>query len=230
MSRIFFIRHGQASFLKTDYDQLSPLGIEQASLLGNHWAQEGISATKVYSGQLKRQKQTATHFMKGASLELSLLEHAGFDEHHGPDIVRHLYPEKFEQKEEIPIEEFDNYRRAFYGTYFKLANSWINGELDDALPQSHESWPKFRSRFKAALNHVLENCGSGENLCVFTSGGPVAAAVGEALNLSDEKTLELGWQVKNSSVTEFLYSRGRFSMVSFNELPHIRSRDYVTLV
>ena len=164
------------------------------------------------------------------SLHLPLEELEGFNEHHGPDIVRHLYPEKFEQKTEIPLEKFDNYRRAFYGTYFKLANSWINGELDHALPESHEGWHQFRNRFKIALNHVLDNCGKGENLCIFTSGGPVAAAVGEALHLSDEKTLELGWQVKNSSVTEFLYSRGRFSLVSFNELPHIRNKEHITMV
>ena len=38
MSRLFVIRHGQASFLADDYDQLSPLGEEQGRALGAYWA------------------------------------------------------------------------------------------------------------------------------------------------------------------------------------------------
>ena len=37
MSRIVLVRHGQASFWAAEYDQLSPLGIEQSRLLGEHW-------------------------------------------------------------------------------------------------------------------------------------------------------------------------------------------------
>ena len=42
MSRLFLVRHGQASFLSDDYDRLSPLGLEQSRRLGQHWLQAGI--------------------------------------------------------------------------------------------------------------------------------------------------------------------------------------------
>ena len=37
MAAIYLIRHGQASFWKADYDQLSHKGTEQSELLGKYW-------------------------------------------------------------------------------------------------------------------------------------------------------------------------------------------------
>ncbi|HCT4576619.1 TPA: histidine phosphatase family protein, partial [Pseudomonas aeruginosa] len=36
MGSIYLIRHGQASFGADDYDVLSPTGIRQAEILGDH--------------------------------------------------------------------------------------------------------------------------------------------------------------------------------------------------
>ena len=38
MGSIYLIRHGQASFGADDYDVLSPLGVRQAEVLGDHLA------------------------------------------------------------------------------------------------------------------------------------------------------------------------------------------------
>ncbi|MCF8967887.1 histidine phosphatase family protein, partial [Pseudomonas carnis] len=38
MGSIYLIRHGQASFGADDYDVLSPIGVEQAQVLGRHLA------------------------------------------------------------------------------------------------------------------------------------------------------------------------------------------------
>ena len=42
MSLLTLVRHGQASFFQEDYDQLSPLGEQQARLLGEHWVRQGV--------------------------------------------------------------------------------------------------------------------------------------------------------------------------------------------
>jgi len=76
----------------------------------------------------------------------------------------------------------------------------------------------------------LDDCQSGSTIAIFTSGGPVGAAAGEVLGLSDEKALSLGWQVKNTSFSEYLYSQGKISMVSFNETPHLIQSGMQTLV
>ena len=59
MGKILLVRHGQASLLSADYDQLSPLGAEQARLLGRWWAARGDAVHQVWSGSLKRQRDTA---------------------------------------------------------------------------------------------------------------------------------------------------------------------------
>ena len=59
IASIFLIRHGQASFGSADYDQLSQLGCCQAQVLSDYFSDIGIRLDAVYSGTLKRQRQTA---------------------------------------------------------------------------------------------------------------------------------------------------------------------------
>ena len=59
MGSIFLIRHGQASFGADDYDVLSPVGVRQAEVLGEHLEQLGIAFDRCVSGSLRRQQHTA---------------------------------------------------------------------------------------------------------------------------------------------------------------------------
>src|SRR6516162_5045187 len=59
MSRLFLVRHGQASFLERNYDKLSPLGERQGRILGEYWAGLGLCFDRVYSGPRVRQQATA---------------------------------------------------------------------------------------------------------------------------------------------------------------------------
>jgi hypothetical protein len=77
---------------------------------------------------------------------------------------------------------------------------------------------------------MTEAAGSKRKLAAFTSGGTMAAAMGLALNLDDEKTLELMWVVHNAAYTEFLFSRGRFSMMTFNAIPHLTKPHLLTFI
>ena len=230
MSKILFIRHGQASFMKSDYDQLSKQGVKQAHQLGLFFKEQGIHIDQAYSGTLLRQQQTAEACLKSMDLKLEVQSHHGYNEHEGPGIVKVFYPEKFHMNKELDPKRFEQYRREFYGAYFKLAIPWANGELDEPKLAEIESWAAFKTRFTDALRHTMDNCSSGSTVAIFTSGGPVGAAVGEVLGLSDEKTISLGWQVKNASFSEYLYSKGKISMVSFNETPHLLQDRMQTLV
>ena len=58
MSKLFLIRHAQASFLSKDYDNLSDHGHQQSLDLGTHFVKKGLILDKVYVGPLKRQIQT----------------------------------------------------------------------------------------------------------------------------------------------------------------------------
>src|SRR3954467_6272624 len=59
MSTLTLVRHAQASLFADNYDELSPLGREQARLLGEFWVRRQIDFDEVYCGPRARQKQTA---------------------------------------------------------------------------------------------------------------------------------------------------------------------------
>src|SRR3990172_9166132 len=59
MSTLALVRHAQASFFSDNYDQLSPLGEEQARLLGQYWVRRGMRFDEVYTGPRVRQIETA---------------------------------------------------------------------------------------------------------------------------------------------------------------------------
>lgn len=161
MANIYFIRHGQASFLKTDYDQLSDLGLAQAKALGQYWSRTGQPVDQIFSGQLKRQIQTAQAFLEGAGTYYPICTDAGFDEHHGPEIVKPYYPDKFALEQEVLESDFEAVRRNFYGTYFKLAIPWVRNELDSKLIGHLESWGAFRRRFSESFEALLDGCPRG---------------------------------------------------------------------
>jgi broad specificity phosphatase PhoE len=55
---IYFVRHSQAG-PRGNYDELSALGWQQAQLLGDYLAQQGLRFDAIYAGSLQRQQDTA---------------------------------------------------------------------------------------------------------------------------------------------------------------------------
>ena len=51
MSTLAMVRHGQASFLSDNYDQLSAVGREQSALLGSYFAALGEPIDRIYTGR-----------------------------------------------------------------------------------------------------------------------------------------------------------------------------------
>ena len=50
MSNLFLVRHGQASFLETNYDKLSSKGEAQSRMLGEYWVKHGVSFDQFFPG------------------------------------------------------------------------------------------------------------------------------------------------------------------------------------
>lgn len=222
MSKIIWVRHGQASFLADDYDKLSPKGIEQAKALHNFWQSIGMRFDRVYAGGLLRQQETANHAY--GSLSADILP--AFDEHEGPVVMNQVHGSSFEPSDDP--ETMKAITRQYFRSYQDLTRKWINLELDSDF--GAEPWSKFRARVNEGFQSVLDQTQKGENVAVFTSGGTVAAAVGQVLKLKDEQILELSWMVKNASVTEFLYSGGRLTLNTFNETPHLALAGLQTMI
>src|SRR5687767_4135224 len=59
MGYLVLIRHGQARTFEKVSDELTPIGEEQARVLGGYWAQQGERFDGIYAGALVRQRRTA---------------------------------------------------------------------------------------------------------------------------------------------------------------------------
>ena len=237
MSLLFLVRHGQASFHGDDYDQLSARGVKQSRQLGIHWAKLNLTFDQVYVGPRRRHRQTldavaAVYRERGLHWP-EAIELPELDEHSGQDVVTRSLPDLM-QRDPIIRElkekfrkDSDTVQRDYLRVFQKVTRMWVRRELN--LPDL-EAWHEFRSRVQQGLTKITEAAGSKKKIAAFSSGGPVAAAMGFALKLDDEKTLELSWVVRNAACTEFLFSRGRFSMVTFNAVPHLTDPQLVTFI
>src|SRR5262249_25584270 len=119
----------------------------------------------------------------------------------------------FEQNKQLPDRN-----RYFQKMFEAVTSVWLAGAISmDGV----ESWQAFCSRIRGALKSLITSEGSGRRVAVFTSGGVIGLAVQTALAAPDRQALEINWRVRNCSMTEFVFSRGRISFDSFNAIPHL---------
>jgi len=223
------VRHGQASFHADDYDQLSPLGEEQARMLGLWWLKTGQRWDRVFIGPKRRHRQTMDAVAQAFSEadvpfpEAELIPE--LDEHQGPAVVRHVLNDHREGEIMMPAGlEGKDAMKQYFRHFQKITLRWVRGELDT----DHESWATFRDRVRRGIGIMTET--TGQKVVAFTSGGPVAVSAGVGFDLSDEQTITLSWQVRNIAFNEFLYTAKRFTPVSVNALPHLTRSELQTLV
>ncbi len=223
MGQIYLVRHGQASFGTANYDQLSALGVEQARLLGNWFANCGQNFHRIVTGDMKRHRQTAdaclSALSKASSTEADWQSDADFNEYdhhevllrHRPDFVDPIAVKDFLARSENP-------KRGFQEIFELAMMRWMQGEHDGDY---REPWPVFRARCIAALERLLESAGASQNIIVFTSGGTIATLCQNLLGLTDRKTAELNWSIVNSSVTKLLYQPGKVTLSYLNNYAHL---------
>ena len=223
MSEIYFIRHAQASFGDEDYDHLSELGSRQAQILGDYFARLGLKFQAIYSGEMERQistAQTAMSLLSEDDMELELRVAAEFNEYDSASIIKSQLPDMMHEDPSISedLRRFFTHMRSFQRIFERAVLRWISGRCD--IP-GVETWQAFTKRVRAGVNKVMEENGQKRRIAVFTSGGPVSAVMQMALGLSDEETIRLSWQIRNTSVSTFKYRDNQFSLFSFNSVAHL---------
>jgi len=223
MSTLWLIRHAQASFLDADYDVLSPLGEEQSAALGEHLAERGFVFDRVLVGPRRRHRQTADlvaaiYCERGLSWPEPTLFPA-FDEHHGPALMDRLLT--------LPTDRGEG-ARDYFQAFKTTTERWVRGEIP--TPADLEAWSAFRSRVGGGLREILSFDGHGQTIAAFTSSGPIAASVGQALDLDDERILSLLWRVRNAASSELVFSDGHLTLQAFNSVAHLREPRLVTFV
>jgi broad specificity phosphatase PhoE len=232
MSTLILVRHGQARTYEKESDQLSAVGEEQARALGRFWVRHAESFTEVYSGTLLRQRRTAEitgqSFIE-AGIDWPRLEITPeLNEYDSQGIINTLIPTLAEHDERFR-ELLINYQqnsespernRHFQRMFEAVTSVWFKGELE---VEGVESWLSFSSRVRGVLKRILSAEASGRRVAIFTSGGPIGLTVQTALGAPEAKALEINWRVRNCSLSEFVFSPGRFSLDSFNAIPHLEA-------
>ncbi|MDF0751984.1 histidine phosphatase family protein [Marinobacter sp. 71-i] len=222
MATIYLIRHGQASFGKENYDQLSPRGWEQGRVLG-HWFAGKIKPSAVFGGNMERHRETVEAIASGYGDTLPDMQAVeGFNEFDHTQLVECLRPEWADRERMArDLASFPKPARAFQQVFEEAMVRWVGGEHDDEYA---ESWGDFRNRVITSLERLIEYADGGDTL-VSTSGGPIAVMAQHLLQLSDRKTLDMNSVIANTSVTRILHSGGRRSLAVFNNYSHLEAED-----
>ena len=202
MSTLVLIRHAQSNVFEKFSDRLTATGERQAACLKDYWRAQSIGFDEVYTGTLQRHTRTA--------------ELAGFDRFESRAEFNEYDARGILQAHPSYAPTTDN--RELQKQFEAAMPLWIAGTL--AAPQV-EAWGVFLERVRRGLRDILEREGPSRTVAVFTSGGPIGVAVQTVLQAPDRVAIDINWRIKNCSLTEFIFTRGRVSLDSFNATPHL---------
>ncbi|WP_437671577.1 histidine phosphatase family protein [Sorangium sp. So ce131] len=215
MALIYLVRHAQAAFGAADYDQLSPLGLEQARLVGEALAARVPRVDAVVSGSMKRHRQTAEGCLAAMGNSLLPEELAGWNEYDHREVL--LRAQGHAEAAAAAGAPHANPRRAFQAMFAAAAERWASGVYD---AEYAESWPAFRARVSDALRSLAARLGRSQTALVFTSGGPIGAAAGALLGLDAAATLRISWTLVNGGITKLVVGERGVSLSTLNDHAH----------
>lgn len=217
MAELLVIRHAQASFGSDDYDRLSPLGERQSQAVGAVLRKMGWAPDRLVTGTLRRQKET----LSGMGFTDPPEEHAGFNEYDFSDLLN----VRFGGQAPDPVHRD---RKTHFRALRDTILDWQAGGLEGAK----ESWRDFAERVAAARDFAIRP--GARRVLVISSGGPIGQLVARAVGAPEPQMMELNLQVRNTSMTRFVYSasapeRG-LTLAEFNATPHFADPAHADLM
>ncbi len=203
MAELIVIRHGQASFGADNYDELSDLGHRQSRAVGAWLGESGWVPDRLITGTLKRQRDTLT----AMGFDTGAEEHAGLNEYNFHDLLSARY-----------AGDVPELVRGDRKTHFRTLRETVFEWQADKLCGVAETWDDFTTRTAAALDFATDT--DARRVLVVSSGGVIGQLVAQSLQAPAAMMMELNLQVKNTSVTKFVFSGPRVFLHQFNATPH----------
>lgn len=206
-------------------------------MLGEYWAGLKLRFDHVYSGPRVRQRETAR--LAGEAYKKSGLPWPepvavnSFDEFQAEMVIERSLPGLLETDSGIR-KMHQTFREATtrpeqFKTFQRLFEVVIGRWADGQIPLNGvEPWPDFSARVQRGLAELAAEENGGQQIAIFSSGGPVGVAMQRALDLSTDATLRAAWMVRNCSFSEFVFSAERFTLSSYNATPHFTDPEFVT--
>lgn len=232
MSYIYLIRHAQAG-TRDNYDVLSELGHDQARLLGEHFAKQGIKLSTIITGAMRRQQHTAeitcARMIDAGLPAPEIIVDERWNEFSLIAIYRSIEKRLIEESAEFARdyeEMLEALRRdphtvggATGRCDFQVVRAWMENRYPE---YEGESWAAFRSKIEARAAELM-NHNSERSIAVFTSATPIAITAGAALSLSDEKLLSVLGVIYNTSITTLRARGEELRLITLNATPHLDS-------
>lgn len=223
MGAIYLIRHGQASFASSNYDNLSAIGGEQGLILGQALRARKLQPHLVICGGMQRHRQTAEQCLRGMDREPAWEEDRGWDEYDHQRMLEAFDP-RYARKTDLALEllKGGDPRRTFQELFSQAAARWVGGEHDDDYD---ESFCEFCERVEAALQRLHARLGKAQSALVFTSGGAISAVCKHLLGLAKERVMPLSYALANGSITKVIYGSSGLRLSTLNEHGHFEGLD-----
>ena len=216
MTTIYLIRHGQASVGTDNYDVLSKTGEAQSEALRQHLANTDIAFDAVYSGALKRQRDTATIATKDYATSLQI--NPAFDEYRHKQIFDKFLPELARTDAEIGAALKDGSNGVMTQSVFtKLMMAWVE---DRSIASDFESWQQFNQRIADGIADIIDN-NPDKTVAVFTSGGVITSIFRTIFHLQPAKTFAMNWNINNCSITTVKHRDGSLTLREYNNISHL---------
>ncbi len=219
MGAIYLLRHGQASFGSNNYDQLSPVGHQQAKVLGSALKARGVKPDVLISGTMQRHQETAAGALGELGVELPLQQHAGvneFDHENVIEVAEPRYVDKLVMMSDMAAS--GDPRRAFQKFFQDAVARWVGGNHDD---EYNEPWSVFKLRVVSALEDLVKATPPKGSTLVFTSGGTISVICAHLLGLNDAQAFTINWTLANVGITKIQAGRDGLHLISVNEHAHV---------
>lgn len=227
MSEILLVRHGQGSFGQGDYDNLSEKGQKQSLILADYlynYRYNNKQIDVIYSGTLKRQQHTAQilidYFLSKGMQVPSLQTDSRLNEYDSINIIKTIFPILLNDDPHLDeeIKQIYTDKKAFQRVFEKVMLYWITTKTSF---EGIESYEHVKKRVNSFVTEITKNHGRGKNIVLVSSGGIIGTTVQMVLGFSDETTMQLTWQIVNTSMTHLRYNDKAVVLASFNAYPHI---------
>ncbi len=217
MSALYLIRHGQAGS-RTHYDCLSETGREQARRLGAYFAAQGVRFDAVYSGELRRQIQTAEEARRCCPGMPEPVLDPHWSEFDLEGVYRGIAPLLARDDPEFArqLAALDPGNRQWNACDIAIVRAWIEGRYRF----EGESWEAFCARVRSGLD-ALRAHAAGRTIAVFTSATPMAIAAALSLGVADGTILKLAGVTYNAAITTLRVQPEDLTLFLFNSVAHL---------
>jgi broad specificity phosphatase PhoE len=212
------LRHGQASAMAENYDQLSALGFDQSARAGKWLAAHKVPFCAVYVGAMQRHAQTLAAIQTAYQrADLSLPIACVLPQLNEYDFraVFAAYRQHFADDKNIKDGRWLMVLRA-------ALVAWSRAQIS---APGLESWADFQIRVSDAAKTIARTSSAQESkraeVLVVTSGGVMGLLTQRAMGLEDITVADVNMALKNTSFCDFRVSKTGWSLQALNNVPHL---------